>query len=323
MNNTDLNNARASKQDEFYTHYNIINEEIKHYINYNKNIFKDKTIFLPCDDPEKSNFTKFFIDNFKKFGLKKLISTSYAKNKKQGKLFTFCKERCTVEYNHITFGHLEGDGDFRSDEIKKIRDESDFIITNPPFSLFRAFVSWIFNAKKKFLILGNLNAVIYKEIFPLIRDNKLWLGKSIHSGQREFAVPKNYPLNATESRIDEDGNKFVKVKGVRWFTNINYGKRNPSLQLMTMEENILHNKKLKGEQYLQFDNYDAINVPSIDTIPSDYKGVMGVPISFLDKYCPEQFEIVSFRKGEDGKDLFFTKDGKKIIPFFRILIRHR
>ena len=262
--------------------------------------------------------------------------------------------------------YLEGDGDFRSEEVKLLRDEADIIVTNPPFSLFREFLAWIlesdFNrvervdrvevrgenfgrkesvegivfdkinkidrienpdtpvnpvkknlhvstrstrlnetAKKKFLIIGNMNAITYKEVFPLIKDNRLWLGESIHSGDREFGVPKEYPLNAAGWRIDEDGNHYIRVKGVRWFTNLEHGRRHQPLQLMTMADNIKfsRHKDLRGKEYQKYDNYDAIEVPFTDAIPSDYDGVMGVPISFLDKYCPEQFEILGMCENED------------------------
>ena len=188
-----------------------------------------------------------------------------------------------------------GNGDFRSKEVTKLRDEADFIVTNPPFSLFREFLAWIIEADKKFIIIGNMNAITYKEAFPLIKDNKMWLGYSIHSGDREFEVPNEYPLAAAGWRIDENGRKFIRVKGVRWFTNIDHGRRHQPLALMTMVDNLRFSKhkELKGKTaYDHYDNYDAIEVPFTDAIPSDYDGVMGVPISFLDKYCPEQFEIL-------------------------------
>ena len=220
--------------------------------------------------------------------------------------------------------YLDGDGDFRSDEIKKLRDEADIIITNPPFSLFREFLAWIIDANKQFIIIGNMNAITYKEVFPLIKENKIWLGESIHSGDREFGVPNSYPLNAAGYRIDEKGNKFIRVKGVRWFTNIEHGRRHQPLQLMTMAENIKYSKhkEIREKGYQKYDNYDAIEVPFTDAIPSDYGGVMGVPISFLDKYCPEQFKIVGMDdhriiwRGR-GPDL----NGKSI--YRRIIIRKK
>ena len=351
MANKNLSKAKNAKNDEFYTQYADIQKEVNAYIDYDPNVFQGKTVLLPCDDPEWSNFTRFFAQNFERFGLKKLISTSFAaesknyrnsyqpshyeeysphfdkkKTKVQGKIFILDHDTNAngkIDIEDLEWRYLEGDGDFRSDEVKLLRDEADIIVTNPPFSLFREFLAWILNAKtaKKFLIIGNMNAITYKEVFPLIKDNRMWLGESIHSGDREFGVPKEYPLNAAGWRIDEDGNHFIRVKGVRWFTNLEHGRRHQPLQLMTMADNIKfsRHKELRGKKYLKYDNYDAIEVPFTDAIPNDYEGVMGVPISFLDKYCPEQFEIVKFRKGDDDKDLI----ANGICPYFRILIRHR
>jgi len=333
---TNLINAKAAKNDEFYTQYADIQKEINAYIEYNPDVFRGKTILLPCDDPEWSNFTKFFAQNFEYFGLKKLISTSYAveskkyrinpeptlfetqsplydidKNLITGKIFTLThdtNQSGRIDINDLEWQYLEGDGDFRSKEVTALRDEADIIITNPPFSLFREFLSWIVKGGKQFLIIGNMNAITYKEVFPLIAQNKLWLGPSITSGDREFRVPNEYPLEAAGWRIDEEGHHFIRVKGVRWFTNLDHGLRHKPLQLMTMADNIKfsRHKEIKGIGYQHYDNYDAIEVPYTDAIPADYEGVMGVPISFLDKYCPEQFEIVAFRKGNDGKDLVYT-----------------
>ena len=216
----------------------------------------------------------------------------------KGKIFILDKDITNdgrVNIEDLQWEYLEGDGDFRSKEVTKLRDEADFIITNPPFSLFCEFLAWIMDANKKFIIIGNMNAITYKEAFPLIKDNKMWLGYSIHSGDREFEVPNEYPLAAAGWRIDENGRKFIRVKGVRWFTNIDHGRRHQPLALMTMADNLRFSKhkELKGKTaYDHYDNYDAIEVPFTDAIPSDYDGVMGVPISFLDKYCPEQFEIL-------------------------------
>lgn len=313
MNNTNLHNAKNSKNDEFYTQYTDIQKEVDAYLEYNPNVFRDKTILLPCDDPEWSNFTKFFVQNFEKFGLKKLISTCYIKNNCQTDLF---ENDCLQNFNshgkiliitkdnlNSNWDYLIGDGDFRSDEIKALRDESDFIITNPPFSLFREFVSWIFETDKKFLIIGNMNAVTYKEVFPLIKDNKMWYGVSISSGDRRFNVPDSYPLNASGCGIDDNNQKYIQVKGVRWFTNIDHGKRHKPLSLLTMNDNLKFNKKLKNPKYQniykKYDNYDAIEIPLTEVIPSDYEGIMGVPISFLDKYCPEQFELLGITQRND------------------------
>ena len=327
MANKNLSQAKNAKNDEFYTQYADIQAEVNAYLDYNPDTFRDKTVLLPCDDPEWSNFTRFFAQNFQRFGLKKLISTSFAadsknfktvyqptlfeeespqfdkkKTKVRGKIFVLdhdANKNGKIDIEDLEWKYLEGDGDFRSDEVKRLRNEADIIVTNPPFSLFREFLAWIRECEeKKFLIIGNMNAITYKEVFPLIKDNKMWLGESIHSGDREFGVPKEYPLNAAGWRIDEEGNHYIRVKGVRWFTNLEHGRRHQPLQLMTMADNIKfsRHKDLRGKEYQKYDNYDAIEVSFTDAIPSDYDGVMGVPISFLDKYCPEQFEILGITK---------------------------
>jgi len=324
MANSNLTDAKKAKNDEFYTQYNDIEKEVSAYIEYNPNVFKDKTILLPCDDPEWSNFTKFFAQNFKKLGLKKLISTSYAaesksykneyqptlfeiknplydksKTTKNGKIFTLTRDRTgdgRVDVNDLEWNYLKGDGDFKSDEIKKLRDEADIIITNPPFSLFRLFLEWIVEAKKQFLIIGNMNAITYKEVFPLIKENKLWLGATNFNMGMYFQVPSDF-VYATTYKFDRERNgvKVNRVPGVCWFTNFDHGRRHHPLPLMTMEDNLKYSKhkEIKGKtEYEKYDNYDAIEVPFTDSIPSDYTGVMGVPISFLDKYSPEQFKIL-------------------------------
>ncbi|MGV8957981.1 adenine-specific methyltransferase EcoRI family protein [Lactococcus lactis] len=353
MANENLSNAKRAKNDEFYTQWIDIEKEINAYLEYNPDVFREKIILLPCDDPEWSNFTKYFAQNFMNFGLKKLISTSYAyeskqfgltqqltlfekkspkfdkkKSKVNGKIFTLEANEVNgnVNINNLRFDYLSGDGDFRSDEVKKLRDEADIIITNPPFSLFREFLAWIVEANKRFCIIGNLNAITYKESFPLIASNMMWLGSTIHSGDREFRVPDEYPITAAGSRIGENGEKYLRIKGVRWFTNIDHGRRHQPLELMTMKDNLKFNNHKGKITYPKYDNYNAIEVSFTDAIPSDFNGVMGVPISFLDKYNPEQFEIVGFRKGDDGKDLVYTLNDsdtlKKVQPYFRILIKH-
>ncbi len=354
MANTNLSKAKSAKNDEFYTQYADIQKEVNAYLEYDPNVFRGKTVLLPCDDPEWSNFTKFFAQNFEHFGLKKLISTSYAiesKNIKQiyqptlfetksphfdkkktrvkGKIFVLdhdTNKNGRIDIEDLEWKYLKGDGDFRSNEVRKLRDEADIIVTNPPFSLFREFLAWIVEAKKEFLIIGNMNAITYKEVFPLIKENKLWLGESIHSGDREFGVPDEYPLYAAGTRVDEKGSKFIRVKGVRWFTNLEHGRRHQPLQLMSEADNIKYSKhkEVRNIGYQKYDNYDAIEIPYTDAIPSDYKGVMGVPISFLDKYCPEQFEILGMCENEDlygmktrvytsaeCKAAYFKKFGKK------------
>lgn len=322
--NSSFGSAKSAKNDEFYTQYSDIEAEINAYVEFNPDVFRGKTILLPCDDPEWSNFTKYFAANFDRFGLKKLISTSYAKgagnqqltlfeaesplydeelHETRGKLFTLTHDTDgsgSIDTDDIEFsGYLEGDGDFRSNEVCKLRDEADIIITNPPFSQFRDFLAWIMDAHKQFVIIGNVNAITYKEVFPLFKENLVWLGYSIHSGDRKFNVPDDYPLEAAGCGIDPDGRKFIRVKGVRWFTNIDHGGRHEHLLLDTYAHNLKYNKKLKKKldlygtsEYPHYDNYDAIEVPFTECIPSDYDGVMGVPITFIDKYCPEQFEII-------------------------------
>ena len=317
-----LSKAKSGKNDEFYTQYEDIQKEINAYLEYDPDAFRGKTVLLPCDDPEWSNFTRFFAQNFEYLGLKKLISTSYAadskpadipyqltlfetdsaeydagKTKSHGKIFTLTRDTDQsgmVDIDDLEWHYLDGDGDFRSDEVKALRDEADIIVTNPPFSLFREFLAWIIEADKQFVIIGNQNAITYKDVFPLLMGNKIWLGESIHSGDREFRVPDNYPLNAAGCRVDEDGNKYIRVKGVRWFTNIEHGRRHQPLQLMSMADNLKYSKHkdVRERGYVKYANYDAIEVPYTDAIPNDYTGEMGVPITFLDKYNPEQFEII-------------------------------
>lgn len=331
--NANLHHANQARQDEFYTQLPVIEAELRYY----KDHFRGKTVFCNCDDPYESNFFKYFAMNFNFLGLKKLIATCYDPSPVAGgelPLFEPADKRaCKIVITEVTdvngdgavdladvellirnrknvLTTLEGNGDFRSGECIELLQEADIIVTNPPFSLFREYLAQLIQYEKKFLIIGNVNAVTYKEVFPLIRENRLWMGASIHSGDREFAVPKNYPLTAAGSRIDEKGNHFIRVKGVRWFTNLDYPQRH--------EELVLY-KRYSPQEYPRYDNYDAINVDKTADIPYDYDGVMGVPITFLDKYNPEQFEIVRFRKGNDDNDLSYN--GR--CPYFRILIRKK
>ena len=328
MANTNLSNAKNAKYDEFYTQYHDIEKEITAYLEYNPDVFRSKTILLPCDDPEWSNFTKFFTQNFEMFGLKKLISTSYAeesktyksgyqptlfeksdpqydeiKTTKSGKIFTLTYDKTgdqIVNVEDLEWHYLAGDGDFRSDEIKKLRDESDFIITNPPFSMFREFIAWVMESEKQFVIIGNKNCVTYKEVFPLFRENKMWSGRTEWSGGLWFE---------TKNHDDVDkviGGLNMKNVSAIWLTNIDHGRRHQPLPLMTMADNLKYSKHkgIKGgKSYNHYDNYDAIEAPFTDAIPSDYDGVMGVPVSFLDKYSPEQFEIVGMCENLDLYDL--------------------
>jgi len=337
MANENLHNAKIAKNDEFYTQYADIQKEVNAYIEYDPDVFKNKTILLPCDDPEWSNFTKFFAQNFAAFGLKKLISTSYAveskkipgdwqptlfekenplfdasKTKVKGKIFTLTADENKdgkIDIDDLQWSYMKGDGDFRSDEVKQLREEADIIITNPPFSLFREFLAWIVEADKSFLIIANMNAITYKEVFPLIKNNKIWLGNGFNHGNAYFKIMAAYPKNYANGVYDEQTG-LVKFRNVCWFTNLDHGRRHQPLSLMTMADNIKFSKhkEVRGIGYKKYDNYDAIEVPFTDAIPSDYFEDMGVPISYLDKYCPEQFEIVKFRKGNDGKDLTYTTD---------------
>lgn len=326
MANTNLANAKTAKNDEFYTQYADIQKEINAYLDYNPDVFRGKTVLLPCDDPEWSNFTKFFAENFELLGLEKLISTSYApeskkiktpyqptifetsqpqfddnKSKTHGKIFILTHDITgdnRVDIDDLQYDYLDGDGDFRSEEIKKLRDEADVIITNPPFSLFREFVAWLIESGKQFLIIGNMNAITYREIFPILQKNTAWLGATGFVTDMVFGVPEGTVVKESDKkkaeRLGYVGN-YTRLGNSCWYTNIDHGRRHQPLKLMTMAGNLKHSKHkdIRGlAEYQRYDNYDAIEVPYTDAIPSDYEGAMGVPISFLDKYCPEQFEIL-------------------------------
>jgi hypothetical protein len=316
--NKNLHQAKNNKKDEFYTQLSDIANELRHY----KHHFKDKIVYCNCDDPRVSNFFHYFAYNFEHLGLKKLITTCFknqdadlfSENESEKAIYleyTGDKNGNKVpDIEEIGVHELKGDGDFRNPESIELLKQAHIVVTNPPFSLFREYVAQLIEYDKKFLIIGNLNSVTYKDIFQLIKANKLWFGQSIHSGDREFRVPEDYELTAASSRIDEEGNKFIRVKGVRWFTNLDYEER--------YEDLILH-KNYIPEKYPTYDNYNAINVDVTKDIPVDYSGHMGVPITFLDKYNPEQFEIIKFRKGDNDKDL--TINGKS--PYFRIIIKNK
>lgn len=329
--NTNLSAARSAKNDEFYTQYGDIEAEMNAYVEYNPDVFRDKTILLPCDDPEWSNFTKYFASNFERFGLKKLISTSYAKSAgnrqltlfeinsplydkdkhdTHGKVFTLTGDTDgsgRVDTDDLQFtGYLHGDGDFRSKEVTKLRDEADIIITNPPFSLFREFLNWIREGKKQFIILGNINAITYKEVFPILKANEMWVGYKSMNEDMYFNVPAEYKQWLVKNK--KEGSAYKVIDGVVmgrlasacWFTNLDHGKRHEKLRLDTMAHNLKYNKKLRKKfeesygklEYPHYDNYDAIEVPFTECIPSDYEAAMGVPITFLNKWNPDQFEIV-------------------------------
>ena len=426
MANKNLSNAKNAKNDEFYTQLNDIQAEVNAYIDYDPDVFRGKTVLLPCDDPEWSNFTRFFAQNFERFGLKKLISTSYAAASKKifnaetqsrgvrragrgvsptrpqwyqptlfeqespqydeektavnGKIFVLdhdTNKNGRIDFEDLEWEYLEGDGDFRSEEVCKLRDEADMIVTNPPFSLFREFLAWIVgddgkgvltqsrrvaecaekvkgglaakNAKgaKKFLVIGNMNAVSYTEIFPLIKFNKIWLGATGFANDMVFAVPKGTIVSPSDKakaeRLGYVGD-YTRLGNSCWFTNLEHGRRHVPLKLMTEADNVKfsRHKDIRGKGYVKYENYPAIEVPYTDAIPADHDGVMAVPRSFLDKYCPEQFEIVGIAEGESGKELglkavpkelkrlnrslrdgqlYYMRDGFPEKPFARILIR--
>jgi hypothetical protein len=366
---SNLRTAKKVKKDEFYTQLTDIEKELKHY----KDQFKDKIVYCNADDPFESNFFKYFAANFNLLGLKKLIATSYAGSPIVGNQLSVFdiegiksedkKEPMKIEINEVkdfnkdgainisdveyllkhdanSVQTLKGSGDFRSHECIEILKQADIIVTNPPFSLFREFISQLDEYNKLFIIIGNVNAITYRETFKLINENRLWLGASIHSGDREFGVPDDYPLTAAGSRIDENGKKFIRVKGVRWFTNLDYKERHEDLILY---------KPFKPEEYPKYENFNAINVDKTKDIPADYDGYIGVPITFLDKYNPDQFEIIGLGISNSGKeigvkpykpehkkyrkevqkrgavdgDLYMMEDGVVKVPYARILIKNK
>lgn len=364
-----IDNAKKNKADEFYTQLSIIEAEMRHY----KEQFKGKVILCNCDDPYESNFFKYFAMNFNFLSLKKLIATSYTESPIVGKQLSLCdverlakqnidtKHPYKIEITEVrdenadgaidladvdyllkhdknTLTLLNGDGDFRSLECIDLLREADIVVTNPPFSLFREYTAQLMEFSKNIIIIGNVNAITYKETFKLIKENKIWLGESIHSGDREFRVPDYYPLDASGHRIDENGIKYIRVKGVRWYTNLDVPFRH---------ENITLFKHYTPSEYTHFYNYDAINVDKVVNIPIDWDGAMGVPITFLDKHNPEQFEIIGLgiatsgldigvrpyepehrkyrkdiqKRGVVDGDLHFIKNGVVEVPYARIIIK--
>lgn len=313
ISNKNLNNANKEKKNEFYTQLSDIEKELGHY----KEHLKDKIVFCNCDDPEESNFWRYFSLNFEFLKLKKLIATHFGNGKPSYKLEIVRDINNDGKINKLDTVRtpLKQNGDFRSPECIEILKEADIVVTNPPFSLFRGYVAQLIEHNKKFVIIGNINALSYKEIFKLVKENKIWLGYSIHSGDREFKIPNDYPLNAAGSRIDGNGVKYIRVKGVRWFTNLDYKER--------YEDLILY-KKYNEEEYPKYDNYDAINVDVTKDIPMDYKGAIGVPVTFIDKYNPDQFEILgqmATTKVDEFNYGYPYIDGKK--KYARIIIRNK
>lgn len=377
MANSNLTNAKRAKNDEFYTQYRDIEKEIEAYLDYNPDVFRNKTVYCNCDDPYESNFFRYFVLNFKKLGLKQLITTSYKPSPiantelvLQPALLPGYEDKVVSkpaepkgrpkvtanrfiitdvgdingdgEFNlkdvaeqlkankHNEWTPLEGDGDFRSDECVDLLQRADIVVTNPPFSLFREYVKQLFEYHKKFVIIGNMNAITYKEIFPLIKNNKLWLGNGFNAGNAYFSTPfaKEYGEGIYNPKTG-----LVKFRNVCWFTSLDHGRRHQPLPLMMMEDNLKYSKhkEIKGKvAYDKYDNYDAIEVPFTNAIPSDYSGVMGVPISFLDKYNPDQFDILGLAAGnirglagipsKTGKDGPYM-DGK--LKYGRIFIKHK
>lgn len=350
--NVDLGAARTAKKDEFYTQLTDIEKEMRYY----KKHFQGKTVLCNCDDPFESNFFKYFVLNFNRLGLKKLIATCYSGSPIAGQqlsLFDYIdgntgnkeenrpyKAVVTTVYDKTGDGgvdmldvaelfksgeneltELNGNGDFRSKECLALLDEADIVVTNPPFSLFREYVAVLMEHQKHFIIIGNVNAITYKEIFPLLRDNQIWIGASIHSGDRKFYVPDDYPLNAAGCGVDEDGRRFIRVKGVRWYTNLDLKQRHEEMILV---------KRYDSVEYSMFDNYDAINIDKTTDIPCDYAGIMGVPITFMDKYSPDQFEIIGLIAGNirglAGIESKIGKDGPYIngrLKYGRVLVRNK
>jgi len=380
--NQALSKAKGAKQDEFYTQYVDIQKEVEAYLELDPDTFRGKVVYCNCDDPFESNFFKYFAANFNRLSLKKLVSTSYDGSPIAGQMNLFPEyslgngkrqkpKALAVIIDHVKDEDgdgaanvtdvalflernkaariaLKGDkgrypgGDFRSSECVAFLKEADIVVTNPPFSLFREYVAQLVNHGKKFLIIGNQNAITYNDVFPLIRANKLWLGVTIHSGDREFRVPDHYPLNAAGSRVDENGAKYIRVKGVRWYTNLDHGRRHQKLPLMTVADNIKFSKhkEVLGIGYETYCNIDALEVPFTDAIPSDFDGIMGVPITFLDRYDPDQFEIIA--NGDDRDEMqalgvpplgpeYVGNVGRRKVgvpstkkaAYKRILIRHR
>ena len=334
-----LGAAKTAKNDEFYTQWADIEREVNAYLEFDPDVFRGKVVLLPCDDPEWSNFAKYFALHFSDFGLKKLISTSYApdsnpslfsyeptlfelgdprfdstKTRANGKKFTLepqdINDDGVINIDDLQWEYLDGDGDFRSAEVTALRDEADIVITNPPFSLFRTFLAWLVDGGKTFSVIGNSNAISYKEVFPLIQCNVLWKGATANTTDMVFGVPKGASVKESDRQKaaklgypSNDDYDYTRLGNACWFTNIDHGRRHEPMQLMSMEDNIRYSRHsdVRGIGYARYDNYDAIEVPYSDAIPGDYSGVMGVPITYLDKYNPDTFEIVGIAKAPLGE----------------------
>ena len=315
VNHSLLDRAKANKRDEFYTLYSDIERELQHYESH----FRDRVIFCNCDDPRSSNFFKYFTDNFRRLGIKRVICSCYRKydndlfnpSTEHGFFYEYTGcEHIPPDDDELT--RFYGDGDFRSEESIALLKQADIVVTNPPFSLFREYITQLMHYRKKFLIISSINAITYKEVFTLIQANKIWLGVNFGRGISGFIVPESYELYGTETRIDSSGNRIISPNNCLWLTNLDNFRRHEFIPLT---------RKYYGHEseYPCYDNYPAINVNRTQDIPADYDDAVGVPITFLHKYNPEQFEILGFRKGLDDKDLIIN--GK--YPYFRILIRHK
>ena len=330
MPNTNLTSAKSARFDEFYTQWPDIEREMNAYLEYDPDVFRDKVILLPSDNPEWSNFTKFFALHFMDVGIKKLISTSYApdsnpnggyyqttlfetedpkfdaaKTRANGKVFMLepkdINDDAVINIEDLRWDYLKGDGDFRSAEVTALRNEADIVITNPPFSLWREFLTWLVDGDVRFSIIGSNNATTYKEVFPLIQNTKMWKGATANNSDMVFGVPKGVDV-AEADRLkaeklgypSDERYDYTRLGNSCWFTNLDHGRRHEPLRLMTMADNIKFSKHkdVRGAEYRRYDNFDAIEVPYVDAMPSDYDGMMGVPVTFLDKYNPDQFELL-------------------------------
>lgn len=368
-----MQNAKKSKNDEFYTQFSDIQKEVEAYLDFDPDTFRNKVVYSNCDDPYESNFFRYFVLNFNKLGLKRLITTSYKPSLVANTQLVLLGDdlevkkdvgRPKVTANKIVINEvgdfdgdgefnlkdvaeqlkannnnewepLKEDGDFRSSECIDILKESDIVVTNPPFSLFREFVQQLYDYQKQFLIIGNINCITYKEVFPRIQQNEAWLGNGMGRWISGFIVPKSYDLYGTEARIDESGNRIISTNNCLWLTNLDHGRRHNPLALMTMNDNKKFNKKIgkNVDSYEKYDNYDAIEVPYTDAIPSDYDGIMGVPVTFLDKYNPEQFELIGMAedngRGYSGGVIIDPKGNPHATPpsgkhrYKRLFIKHR
>ena len=332
MGNTSktLSTARSDKKDEFYTRYEDIEREVSEYLKLNPDLFKDKVVMCPCDNPEWSNFPRYFTNNFKRLGLKKLICTCFIedvsdglfsisdtldKSKNGRKFILTCSDPIPTNGEPLPFEYLETDGDFSNMEITNLRNQSDIIVTNPPFSLFRKFIKWCQPEKRKILLIGNMNAWSCKDVFNMFKDNLIWTGVTGFNDGMYFYVPDDYEYKPSYKFPREiDGKKVMRVPGICWFTNIEHEQRHNLIDLVDKNP----------DEYKKYDRYDAIDIPNINLIPKNYAGKMGVPITFLNRYNPKQFEIL-------GMDMYmddcvipkkrFTKDGEK--TYARIIIKRR